>query len=39
MTRWVEWCRKHSTGLIRDKDRGNDYGDWLVDRRRTRPRT
>jgi alpha-L-rhamnosidase len=29
MTRWVEWCRKHSTGLIRDKDRGNDYGDWL----------
>ena len=19
----------HSTGLIRDKDRGNDYGDWL----------
>ena len=29
MTRWVEWCRKHSTGLIRDKDRGDDYGDWL----------
>jgi alpha-L-rhamnosidase len=29
MTRWVEWCRLHSTGLIRDKDRGNDYGDWL----------
>ncbi len=29
MTRWVEWCRQHSTGLIRDKDRGNDYGDWL----------
>ena len=29
MTRWVEWCRKHSTGLIRDKDRGGDYGDWL----------
>ena len=29
MTRWVEWCRAHSTGLIRDKDRGNDYGDWL----------
>jgi alpha-L-rhamnosidase len=29
MTRWVEWCRNHSTGLIRDKDRGNDYGDWL----------
>jgi alpha-L-rhamnosidase len=30
MTRWVEWCRLHSTGLIRDKDRGNDYGDWLA---------
>lgn len=29
MTRWVEWCRQHSTNLIRDKDRGNDYGDWL----------
>jgi alpha-L-rhamnosidase len=29
MARWVEWCRAHSTGLIRDKDRGNDYGDWL----------
>ena len=29
MTRWVEWCRAHSTGLIRDKDRGSDYGDWL----------
>jgi alpha-L-rhamnosidase len=30
MTRWVQWCRKHSTNLIRDKDRGNDYGDWLA---------
>lgn len=29
MIRWVEWCREHSTGLLRDKDRGNDYGDWL----------
>jgi alpha-L-rhamnosidase len=29
MTRWIEWCRLHSTGLVRDKDRGNDYGDWL----------
>ena len=29
MTRWVEWCRKHSVDLIREKDRGNDYGDWL----------
>lgn len=30
MTRWVEWCREHSTGLIRDKDRNGDYGDWLA---------
>lgn len=29
MIRWVEYCRAHSTGLLRDKDRGNDYGDWL----------
>ncbi len=29
MTKWVEWCRRNSTGLIRDKNRGNDYGDWL----------
>lgn len=29
MRAWVEWCREHSTGLIRDRDRGNDYGDWL----------
>jgi alpha-L-rhamnosidase len=29
MTRWVEYCRAHSTGLLRDKDRGSDYGDWL----------
>lgn len=29
MIRWVEWCRAHGTGLIRDRDRGNDYGDWL----------
>ncbi len=29
MIRWVEWCRAHSTGLIRDHARGNDYGDWL----------
>jgi len=29
MVRWVEWCREHSTGLNRDRDRGNDYGDWL----------
>jgi alpha-L-rhamnosidase len=29
MTRWVEYLRRHSNNLIRDKDRGNDYGDWL----------
>ncbi len=29
MIRWVEWCRAHSTGLIRDRDRNGDYGDWL----------
>jgi alpha-L-rhamnosidase len=29
MTRWVEYLRQHSDGLIRDRDRGNDYGDWL----------
>ncbi len=30
MTRWVEWCRVHSTNLLRDKDRGGDFGDWLA---------
>jgi len=31
MIKWVEWCRSHSTNLIRDnrRDRGGDYGDWL----------
>ncbi len=29
MTRWVDWCQAHSTNLIRDRDRGPDYGDWL----------
>lgn len=29
MIRWVEYLRLHSDGLIRKKDRGNDYGDWL----------
>jgi alpha-L-rhamnosidase len=29
MTNWVEYLRAHGTDLIRDKDRGNDYGDWL----------
>jgi len=30
MIKWVEFLRAHSTNLIRDKDRGNDYGDWLA---------
>jgi alpha-L-rhamnosidase len=30
MERWVDWCEQHSTGLIRDKDRGSDFGDWLA---------
>jgi alpha-L-rhamnosidase len=29
MARWVEYCRRQSTNLIRDKFRGNDYGNWL----------
>ena len=29
MTRWVEYLKAHSDDLIRDRDRGNDYGDWL----------
>jgi alpha-L-rhamnosidase len=29
MKKWVEYLRQQSTGLIRDKKRGNDYGDWL----------
>ena len=29
MIKWVEYLSRHSTGLIRDRDRGNDYGDWL----------
>lgn len=29
MKRWVDWCQSHSTNLIRDRDRGSDYGDWL----------
>ena len=29
MIKWVEYLREHSDGLIRDRDRGNDYGDWL----------
>jgi len=29
MTKWVDYLRLHSDGLLRNKDRGNDYGDWL----------
>jgi alpha-L-rhamnosidase len=29
MTKWVEYLLAHSTNLIRNKNRGNDYGDWL----------
>ena len=29
MTKWVDYLHLHSTDLIRDRDRGNDYGDWL----------
>ena len=29
MIKWIEWCRAHSTDLIRDRDRGGDFGDWL----------
>ena len=29
MKRWVLWCEANSTNLLRDKARGNDYGDWL----------
>lgn len=35
MIRWVEYLRRHSDGLIRDRDRGNDYGDWLSIRANT----
>jgi alpha-L-rhamnosidase len=29
MMRWVDWCQANSTNLIRDRDRGADFGDWL----------
>ncbi|HEY4414123.1 MAG TPA: family 78 glycoside hydrolase catalytic domain [Verrucomicrobiae bacterium] len=29
MKKWVDYLHRHSDDLIRDKDRGNDYGDWL----------
>jgi len=25
----VDYLQLHSNGLIRDKDRGEDFGDWL----------
>ena len=30
MIRWVNYLRQHSDNLIRDRDRGGDYGDWLA---------
>lgn len=30
MIKWIEFVRTHSHGLIRDCDRGGDYGDWLA---------
>ncbi len=29
MIRWVDYLHEHSDELIRGRDRGNDYGDWL----------
>lgn len=29
MVKWVEYGEANSTGHIRDRERGNDYGDWL----------
>jgi alpha-L-rhamnosidase len=29
MTKWVDYLQAHSVDLIRENDRGNDYGDWL----------
>ena len=29
MKKWVDWCQVHSADLIRDKDNGANYGDWL----------
>jgi alpha-L-rhamnosidase len=29
MTKWVDYLHDHSVGFIRERDRGNDYGDWL----------
>jgi alpha-L-rhamnosidase len=29
MTKWVEFMREHSNNLVREGNRGSDYGDWL----------
>ena len=29
MKKWVEYCKTNTTNSIRDRARGNDYGDWL----------
>ena len=29
MTKWVEYLHRNSIDLIRQRNRGNDYGDWL----------
>ncbi|HSY18292.1 MAG TPA: family 78 glycoside hydrolase catalytic domain [Candidatus Acidoferrales bacterium] len=29
MIKWVDYLQSHSDGLIRDKNRGEDFGDWL----------
>ena len=29
MIKWVDYLKLHSDGLIRDRDRGEDFGDWL----------
>jgi len=29
MIKWVDYLHAHSDALIRDKDRGEDFGDWL----------
>jgi alpha-L-rhamnosidase len=29
MTKWVDYLTKNSDDLVRSRDRGSDYGDWL----------
>ena len=29
MTKWVDYLHQHSNNLIRDRGRGEDFGDWL----------